>query len=97
MRNYAVLHIVAEESRIFKTKERCPLLLCIEVYRPTEIALESIPNAITMQREISDKTQGPGKTTNKNFEIQSNSNVTDAEDPFLRSSGQSAKGKKAPK
>lgn len=40
MRNYSVLHIIAEESRIFKTKERCPLLLCIEVYRPTEIALE---------------------------------------------------------
>ena len=52
MRNFAVLHIVAEESRIFKTKERCPLLLCIEVYRPTEIALEQIPDAITMQREI---------------------------------------------
>jgi len=92
-----VLHIVAEESRIFKTKERCPLLLCIEVYRPTEIALESIPDAITMQREISDKTRdGPGKT-NKNFEIQSNSNVTDAEDPFLRTSKDSGKGKKAPK
>ena len=52
MRNFAVLHIVAEESRIFKTEERCPLLLCIEVYRPTEIALEQIPDAITMQREI---------------------------------------------
>ncbi len=54
MRNYAVLHIVAEESRIFKTKERCPLLLCIEVYRPTEISLETVPDAITMQRQIAD-------------------------------------------
>ena len=79
MRNFAVLHIVAEESRIFKTKERCPLLLCIEVYRPTEIALEQIPDAITMQREIAEKIK-PGA---KNFEIQSNSQVTnDAEDPF---------------
>ena len=55
MRNYAVLHIIAEESRIFKTKERCPLLLCIEVYRPTEISLETIPNALTMQRELSEQ------------------------------------------
>ena len=54
MRNYSVLHIIAEESRIFKTKERCPLLLCIEVYRPTEIALESVPDALTMQREIAE-------------------------------------------
>ena len=59
------MHIVAEESRIFKTKERCPLLLCIEVYRPTEIALEQIPDAITMQREITEKIK-PGA---KNFEI----------------------------
>ena len=46
MRNYSVLHIVAEESRIFKTKERCPLLLCFEVYRPTEISLETVPDAL---------------------------------------------------
>lgn len=56
MRNFAVLHIVAEESRIFKTKERCPLLLCLEVYRPTEISLESVPDAITMQRMIAEST-----------------------------------------
>ena len=54
MRNYAVLHIIAEESRIFKTKERCPLLLCIEVYRPTEIALEQIPEALAKQREFTE-------------------------------------------
>lgn len=46
MRNYAVLHIVAEESRIFKTKERAPIMLAIEVYRPTEISLEKVPQAI---------------------------------------------------
>ena len=48
MRNYAVLHIVAEEARIFRTKERCPLLLCIEVYRPTEISLEKIPSVVQL-------------------------------------------------
>lgn len=42
-RNYAVLHIVAEEAKIFKTKERCPLMLLLECYRPTEIALEKLP------------------------------------------------------
>ena len=52
MRNYAVLHIVAEETRIFKTKERCPLLLCIEVYRPTEIALEKIPDIVTLKQSM---------------------------------------------
>lgn len=36
-RNYAVLHIVSNESRIFQTKSRAPALLCIEVYRPDEL------------------------------------------------------------
>lgn len=39
MRNYAVLHIVADESRIFKTKERAPTLLTLEVFRPIELTL----------------------------------------------------------
>lgn len=64
MRNYAVLHIVAEETRIFKTKERCPLLLCIEVYRPTEIALEKIPDIVTLKQNLdeSSKYGVPGRT-----------------------------------
>lgn len=40
MRNYAVLNIVAEEAVVFKTKERAPLLLSFEVYRPTEITID---------------------------------------------------------
>ena len=43
MRNYAILHIVADESRIFKTKERAPVMLCFEVYRPIEISLQKKP------------------------------------------------------
>ena len=43
MRNYAVLHIAAYESRIFRTKERAPIMLCVEVYRPFEISLEKGP------------------------------------------------------
>ena len=54
MRNYAVLHIVAEETRIFRTKERCPLLLCIEVYRPAEVSLEKVPRAISMLQDDED-------------------------------------------
>ena len=49
-RNYAVLHIVADEARIFKTKERCPLMLLIECYRPTEIALEKIPEILKIHK-----------------------------------------------
>lgn len=39
MRNYAVLHIAIEEAKVFQTKERAPLLLCIEVFRPEELTL----------------------------------------------------------
>lgn len=40
MRNYAVLNIVAEEAKIFQTKERAPILLLIEVYRPIEMTID---------------------------------------------------------
>ena len=36
MRNYAVLSIAVDESRIFVTKERAPYRICLEVYRPAE-------------------------------------------------------------
>jgi hypothetical protein len=39
IRNYTVLHIVIEEAKVFQTKERAPLLLCIEAYRPEELML----------------------------------------------------------
>lgn len=39
IRNYCVLHIVASEARVFQTKERAPLLLCIEAFRPEELSL----------------------------------------------------------
>jgi hypothetical protein len=40
MRNYAVLNIIAEEAIVFKTKERAPILLTIEVYRPIEMTID---------------------------------------------------------
>ena len=53
MRNFAILHIVADESRIFKTKERAPVMLCFEVYRPIELSLEKKP----LFTEVSKKEQ----------------------------------------
>ena len=40
MRNYAVLNIVVDEARIFQTKERAPILMCFEVYRPIEMTMD---------------------------------------------------------
>jgi hypothetical protein len=40
MRNHAILNIVVEEARIFQTKERAPILLCFEVYRPIEMTID---------------------------------------------------------
>lgn len=40
MRNYAILNIVVEEAKIFQTKERAPLLLCIEAFRPIEMTID---------------------------------------------------------
>lgn len=39
MRNYAILHIVADEAKIFTTKERAPVLLHFEAFRPEELML----------------------------------------------------------
>lgn len=53
MRNYAVLHIVADESRIFKTKERAPVMLTLEVYRPIELTLLKKPTFLEISDQIS--------------------------------------------
>lgn len=31
------MHIVVEEAKVFQTKERAPLLLCLEAFRPEEL------------------------------------------------------------
>lgn len=36
MRNYTVLKIAVDESRIFVTKTKAPYMICLEVYRPAE-------------------------------------------------------------
>ena len=39
IRNYAILHIVSDEAKIFTTKERAPVLLHFEAFRPEELML----------------------------------------------------------
>jgi len=34
-----VLHIPPEEARIFQTKERAPIMLCMEIFRPDEMGV----------------------------------------------------------
>jgi len=40
IRNYAVLNIVVEEAKVFITKERAPLMLTFEMYRPIEVTID---------------------------------------------------------
>lgn len=49
MRNYAILHIVADEAKIFQTKERAPVLLHFEAFRPEELMLEVGPERTLSQ------------------------------------------------
>ena len=53
-RNYAVLHIAADESRIFKTKERAPVMLTLEVYRPIELSLMPKPTFMQVNEELNE-------------------------------------------
>lgn len=52
MRNYAVLHIVVDESRIFKTKERAPIMLTVEVFRPIELTLAKKPAFVELSEQL---------------------------------------------
>lgn len=55
MRNYAILHIVADEAKIFQTKERAPVLLHFEAFRPEELMLEVGPERTLSQGIIDNK------------------------------------------
>ena len=46
IKNYALLHIPPNETRIFQTKERTNLMLSVELFRPDEIDLYSNRNHI---------------------------------------------------
>jgi len=41
IRNFAVLHIPVDECKVFQTKERAPIMICVEMYRPEELSLYS--------------------------------------------------------
>ena len=66
MRNYAILHIVADEAKIFQTKERAPVLLHFEAFRPEELMLEVGPERTLSQAFVEkkkSKAQKSKKTT----------------------------------
>jgi len=44
-RNYTVLNIAVEESRLFLTKQRAPYLVCVEVFRPEELKIWAKENS----------------------------------------------------
>lgn len=39
-RNYMILKIAEQESRLFITAEKAPFLICIEAFQPQELQLE---------------------------------------------------------
>ena len=45
---------MADESRIFKTKERAPVMLTMEVFRPIELSLQNKPSFVLADEEIAD-------------------------------------------
>ena len=59
MRNYAILSICADESRIFRTKERAPVMLTLEVYRPIELT--------PLFAEMAEKLEKEGIENEKDF------------------------------
>ena len=64
MRNYAILHIVADEAKIFQTKERAPVLLHFEAFRPEELMLEVGPER-TLSQAITDNKKSKGQKSKK--------------------------------
>jgi len=36
IRCYAILDIIVEETKIFSTKERAPIYVCLELFKPHE-------------------------------------------------------------
>ena len=64
MRNYAILHIVADEAKIFQTKERAPVLLHFEAFRPEELMLEVGPER-TLSQGIIDNKKSKAKKNKK--------------------------------
>lgn len=77
LRNYAILHIVSDEVKIFQTKERAPLLLCLEAFRPEELMLLK-PEKPLKVKHNKKKTSGKGQKS------------ADAVDPYRSNSWHSS-------
>jgi hypothetical protein len=70
IRNYAILHIVADEAKIFQTKERAPVLLHFEAYRPEELMLVSpqiMPLTKKQRKGAAFKSMGAGSKEYENY------------------------------
>ena len=81
-RNYAVLHIVASEAKVFQTKERAPLLLCLECFRP-EAELAIIRDAKKAKKQSKNNLKKGTRLSNKNGGAGTNNNYLPVqEDPF---------------
>ena len=59
IRNYAILHIVTDEAKVFQTKERAPLLLCLEAFRPEEMMVSDIPRQLSVIKETNNRKSKP--------------------------------------
>lgn len=60
IRNYYVLNIPPDEVRVFQTKERAPILLCVEIARPEEISFLLKPkNKATEDNDKEDQSDNP--------------------------------------
>ena len=55
-RNYAVLNICENESKLFITKTRAPYLICMEIYRPEEVLVTS---QVRYNQYLQPRTMGP--------------------------------------
>jgi hypothetical protein len=70
MRNNSVLNICVEEARIFQTKERAPLLLCIEVFRPAEMLIDKPSELIASNLYLDSLASDPsGKLDKKKLRV----------------------------
>lgn len=79
-RNYCVLHIPPDEVRVFQTKERAPILLSIEVFRPDEMA-------IVLKQNMNKKAlKSLGKQGDRDERIRYNTMDPRSDNPYLAAS-----------
>lgn len=70
MRNYAILHIVADESRVFQTKERAPVLLHFEAFRPEELMLSKPEQPLSFKSDSKRSGKGGAFKSTTDFEYE---------------------------